>query len=370
MSAPLEVIFNEIFCSSGKLGRITLNNPRALNSLNLGMLKLLNERLHRWAQDPDLKVVFLESSLEKAFCAGGDVKTLALEEFKEPGTRLTESFFEWEYKTDYQVHRFPKPIIAWLDGVTMGGGIGISRGAQFRISTETTTMAMPETAIGFFPDVGAGYFLNEMPFHWALFLGWTGARLSGALPRELGFATHFKPSRLKRELLQRLMQQSWVDNPSENTRRIESVLSSMEEHPRASSKTREMHKLGEQLFRRLTAHSKEESYRNLTKWKPASQWGEASLALLKRASPLSLHLTFDHLNRCLGRGLKEVFEWEWNLAVQTVRHGDFKEGVRAVLVDKDGKPRWKFPSFYEIPQSTVDAILLSRVGYVTHLFET
>ena len=173
------VVFSEEDSGRFKVGYVALNNPRALNALDLGMLRLMEDKLLEWRQDEDLACVVLYAESEKAFCAGGDVKSLVMALQRDGTIAAARDYFTTEYFVDYLIHVYPKPILCWADGITMGGGIGIMNGAAYRVVTERTVMAMPEIAIGLFPDVGGTYFLNRLPAGLGLFLGLTSARISG-----------------------------------------------------------------------------------------------------------------------------------------------------------------------------------------------
>ncbi|MES2745310.1 MAG: enoyl-CoA hydratase/isomerase family protein, partial [Bdellovibrionota bacterium] len=196
------------------IGRITLNSPKTLNALNLEIILLVQEILHRFERDPRIAAVFIDGSGDKAFCAGGDVKSirqriLDMRERGQSPVPLARVFFENEYKMDYAIHRYPKPVIVWGDGIIMGGGIGIAAGASHRIVTETTTLAMPEITIGLYPDVGASYFLPRMPGRVGLFLGMTAGRMKAADALYVNLADHFVPRANKQKLLQSLQAASF-----------------------------------------------------------------------------------------------------------------------------------------------------------------
>src|SRR3954466_4870081 len=201
-----------LFGREGAVATITLNRPQALNAFTLGMYRALAPMLRRWADDPELRAVLIRGAGERAFCAGGDVRAVYEAGRGISGARdLTSVFFWEEYELIRRIHRYPKPYLAIIDGITMGGGAGVSVNGAYRIATEKTLLAMPETGIGLFPDVGATRFLNLCPGHVGRYLGLTGARLGPADALYCGFATHFVPRERVPELVAGLAGLAWRD---------------------------------------------------------------------------------------------------------------------------------------------------------------
>jgi enoyl-CoA hydratase/carnithine racemase len=194
------VLFSEQQSGHYAIGTIAVDNPRTLNALDMSMLRAMESKLLEWRARDDIACVVLHADSEKAFCAGGDVKSLVKGLQREPGMRFAVEYFKTEYFVDYLIQVYPKPILCWADGITMGGGIGIMNGASCRVVTERTVMAMPEIAIGLFPDVGSTYFLNRLPAGLGLFLGLTGARFDGRDAVAIGMADGFAPSGKKQEV--------------------------------------------------------------------------------------------------------------------------------------------------------------------------
>jgi enoyl-CoA hydratase/carnithine racemase len=187
-NARSTIVFSEKNAGRFKIGYVALDNPRALNALDLAMLRAMEGKLLEWRENENLICVVLHASSEKAFCAGGDVKSLVMALRRDGTIVAARDYFTTEYFVDYLIHVYPKPILCWADGITMGGGIGIMNGASYRVVTERTVMAMPEIAIGLFPDVGGTYFLGRLPASLGLFLGLTSARISGHDAAALGMA--------------------------------------------------------------------------------------------------------------------------------------------------------------------------------------
>src|SRR5919106_713627 len=207
---PSGVVISERKAGRFTIGTIALNNPRALNALDLGMLLAMEQKLLEWRQQEELVCVVLHAESDKAFCVGGDVKSLILALQRDRAIAAARDYFTAEYLVDYLIHIYPKPILCWADGVTMGGGIGIMNGASYRAVSERTTMAMPEIAIGLFPDVGGTYFLNRIPEGLGLFLALTGARFDGRDAVSIGMADGFIGSSKKPQALARLAKLDWT----------------------------------------------------------------------------------------------------------------------------------------------------------------
>jgi enoyl-CoA hydratase/carnithine racemase len=353
------VEFSEVSCKRKKLGLIHLNNPKALNSLSLEMLKAIHEKLEIWAKDPEIAAVMIHSDFPKAFCAGGEVKELAKKIIENPETQFPEEFFKWEYKTDYFVHSYPKPVLAWLHGITMGGGIGLTNGATHRVVTPSTVMAMPEISIGLFPDVGGGYFLSRLPESMGVFLGWTGARFRAADAIHLKLADFYLADEKKSEILNSLRDLEWKETIHENKALLTSLLGKFQE-PRPESHLKNLENSIAAKFRDVDKFTAQAA---LAHWNPADPWLQDALSTFKKGSPLSLHIIYDHIERCQKLSLKEIFVREWSLAVRLSKHGDFCEGVRAVLIDKDQSPQWKYKKFVCVAEMDVGGFLLPWHGY-------
>ncbi|RZA24800.1 MAG: enoyl-CoA hydratase/isomerase family protein, partial [Proteobacteria bacterium] len=298
------------------IGRITLNSPKTLNALNLEIILLVQEILHRFERDPKIAAVFIDGSGDKAFCAGGDVKSIRqrildmLERGQSP-VPLARVFFENEYKMDYAIHRYPKPVIIWGDGIIMGGGIGIAAGASHRIVTETTTLAMPEITIGLYPDVGASYFLPRMPGRVGLFLGMTAGRMKAADALYVNLADHFVPRANKQKLLQSLQAASFGGDASGTVTRL---IVAAGEGAKAGPSIIEEHR--ETIDRYMEGESAQEitnRFRLLSDEDPF--WINAKTSMLK-GSPTSLAITFEQYYRSKGISIEAAFDQETNLSLQ------------------------------------------------------
>jgi enoyl-CoA hydratase len=331
----------EVLCRvEGKLGRITLNRPGALHALTTAMCKAMIEALVGWQSDPAVEAVLIDHSGERGFCAGGDIRMLA-ESGAGDGAEAREFFFT-EYRLNHLLFTYPKPVVAFMDGVTMGGGVGLSMPARFRVATERTTFAMPETGIGLFPDVGGGWHLPRLPGKSGLWLALTGARIKAADCMALGIATDFE----KAENLDDVKAQMIADPAG-----IERILTSTESDPGQAPIAAHRDDM-DQLF---GGHSVEGIFEALEG--DGSEWASAQLATLRTKSPQTLKVAFRQLS--LGAKLRDFADnmrMEYRIGARVVQRPDFLEGVRAVIVDKDNAPKWNPASLEGVSVAMLDEI--------------
>ncbi|CAM4779644.1 unnamed protein product [Rotaria magnacalcarata] len=311
-------------------GIILLNKPKTLNALSLSMIHQIYPKMKEWESDGKTKLVIMKSTTSKAFCAGGDIKALLARTSE--GERLRREFFSEEYKLNHLIGNYRLPYIAIINGITMGGGCGISVHGPFRIATETTTIAMPETAIGLFPDVGGSHFLPRLPSNLGVFLGLTGYRLRGIDNVHAGIGTHFVSTNKLEEIERKLLE---IPNTNAHERfSLEPELSLINEL--FSINTKDV----ETIFEKLKLNG--------------SDFALKQLSILEKMSPTSLKLTFEQIKRGKNLNLKDCLIMEYRL-VQNVMNGhDFFEGVRAVLVDKDNKPQWKPNSLKNVSDKEIE----------------
>lgn len=333
---------------------VTLHRPQALNSLSYGMVKLLGEFLSKWKDDDSIHAVLVRGTGEKAFCAGGDVRFI-YDSFQAGGADHLR-FFSDEYKLDHQIHRYPKPFIVLMDGIVMGGGMGIAQGAQFRIATDRTRMAMPETAIGLFPDVGASYFLSRLEGAMGIYLGITGKDIKAPDILSVGLGDFYLDTYAVVALDDRLKDITWSDD---HDRDIEMALNTLASTPPGLptldpyADAIDIH-FGEPTLPAIVASLKNESQPELTGW--ATQ----TLTSLEKRSPLMMAVTLEQLQRGRKMSLADCFRMELNLVYACFDQGDFIEGVRALIVDKDQKPRWKPSTLDAVTQDDVDEFFAPR----------
>ena len=316
------------------VGRITLNRPKALHALNRAMCEAMTEALRVWRDDPAVKSVLVDHAGERGFCAGGDIRMIAESEAK--------AFFKVEYRLNQLMFDYPKPITAIVDGIVMGGGVGISESADVRIATERTTYAMPETGIGLFPDVGGGWFLPRLPGQTGVWLALTGARLKAADTVALGIHTHFVPAERVEALKAALT--AHPDNPH-------AVAASFAADPGAAPSA--AHR--EAIDRLFACDTVEAIFAALEA--DGSDWALSQLATLKTKSPQSLKVTLRQLR--LGAAMPSFADnmaMEYRLGGRVVRTHDFQEGVRAVVVDKDNAPNWSPADLSGVSEADIDAL--------------
>ena len=324
----------------GGWGRLTLNRPKALHALSTGMCRLMTAALLAWRDDPAVQAVMIDHSGERGFCAGGDIRVIA-ESGASDGRAAREFFFE-EYRLNALLYGYAKPVVAVTAGVVMGGGVGISAPASYRIATERTVFAMPETGIGLFPDVGGGWFLPRLPGETGMWLALTGARLKAADCLLLGVATDYVPQaeveRLKAELLAR-------------PEAIDTVVTELEgeagEPPLAEHR--------EDIDRLFGGEDVEAIFAALDA--DGGEWATAQLATLRAKSPQAMKVAHRQLRQ--GKAMASFaaeMAVEYRIASRVCRTPDFHEGVRAVILDKDNSPRWDPPTLEGVSEQGLDAL--------------
>ncbi|CDQ57297.1 unnamed protein product [Oncorhynchus mykiss] len=331
----------------GNAGVITLNRPKALNALNMNMIRLMYPQLKKWETDKETDIVIVKGAGGKAFCAGGDIR--AVTEAGKIGDALAKNFFREEYILNNTIGTYQKPYVALIDGITMGGGVGLSVHGRFRVATEKTLFAMPETAIGLFPDVGGGYFLPRLQGQLGLFLALTGFRLKGRDVQRAGVASHFVESQKIAALEKELVD---LKTPS-----IEDVSRVLDSYQKRSSLDAEKPFVLEQhidlIDKLFQSNSVEGIVHNLKT--DGSPFAQKQAETLAKMSPTSLKITFKQLQAGGTMSLQEVLVMEYRLSQACmVKGGDFYEGVRAVLVDKDHSPKWSPSTLNEVSEQSVE----------------
>ena len=324
----------------GRVGRITLNRPQALHALTTDMCQVMTEVLLAWREDPAVELVLLDHAGERGFCAGGDIRMLA--ESGAGDGKAAREFFFIEYRLNHLLFEYPKPVAVIMDGITMGGGVGLAMPARYRIATEKTTFAMPETGIGLFPDVGGGWFLPRMPGHIGLWLALTGARIKAADCELVGVATDFVESVKIAELKAAILA-----DPAA----IETILTEYDgdagrpplaQHQDEIDKVFALDSL-EAILAALRASG--------------SDWANEQLKVMATKSPQTMKVALRQLQ--LGGQAKTFAEnmaMEYRSGARVVQRHDFLEGVRAVIVEKDHAPRWNPPTPEGVSETMLDAI--------------
>ncbi len=305
----------------GRIGHATLNRPRALNALNLEMIRLLAAALAAWRDDPSVHAVVLEGAGERAFCAGGDIR--AVRDWALAGDDASiAAFFTEEYHLNAMIAAYPKPFVSLIDGFCMGGGIGLSIHGTIRVASETAQFAMPETAIALFPDVGTTYALPRMPGELGMYLGLTGARIAGADAVHAGFATHYVPH-AEFPALRAALAKDGVAS-------LAAFTCTLPEFSLAGQRAAIDRCFGQDSIEAIEAALRAEG----------TAWADETLATLAKMSPSSLRWTFQILRDGAKRNLAQCLEAEFALVTRITHHPDFAEGVRAMVVDKDRNPKW------------------------------
>lgn len=357
------VIFSELSCKNGKkIGHATLNRESALNALNIDMIKLLTPKLEQWQQDPEVCMVILDGAGDKAFCAGGDVVAMhnAMQDSPEAVPASLQYFFTQEYQLDYLIHSYQKPLLLWGNGIVMGGGLGLMSGASHRIVTETSRIAMPEVSIGLYPDVGGSWFLNKMPEGCGLFLGLTGASVNAADALYTKLADHFIAHESKSALLKDLCDVQWSDVAVDNHLLLSSVCAHFEnlqinELP-LGNVAAYRNVIGE-LAKADTADKVVGSI--LAMPTDDDKWLSRAQSTLAGGSPITANLVFEQLRRGKDLSLAECFAMELIMSCRCGEFGEFQEGVRARLIDKDNQPNWRYKNVADIPQDIIEYFFTS-----------
>ncbi|WP_091738761.1 enoyl-CoA hydratase/isomerase family protein [Phenylobacterium immobile] len=306
----------------GRAGRIRLNRPRALNALTLAMTLAITRALLAWRDDPAIQVVMIDHMGERGFCAGGDIRALAL---RSGGRDAVRAFFLHEYRLNHLIFTYPKPVVTFMDGVTMGGGAGLAMPSRFRVATEACLFAMPETAIGFFPDVGAGWFLPRLPGRTGYWLALTSARLGAADCLHLGIATHYMPATALDALKAAII--AGPESPG--------VILGRRAEDAGAAPIRPVERDIDRAFDQPTIEA-------ILAALPAQKWGRAQAEAIAGRSPFSLKVTLRRMR--IGEGqasFAEVMATDYRCALRLASRHDFAEGVRAVIVDKDNRPAWR-----------------------------
>ncbi|MDN4630926.1 enoyl-CoA hydratase/isomerase family protein [Sphingomonas sp. PsM26] len=324
----------------GPVGRIRLNRPKALHALTTDMCVAMLDALDAWRADPAIEVVLLDHAEGRGFCAGGDIRMLA-ESGAADGV-AARAFFDTEYRLNHRLFTYAKPTVACMDGITMGGGVGIACPCDFRVATENTKFAMPETGIGLFPDVGGGWYLSRLPGRIGQYLALTGHRLDGAECLALGLATHYLPSVALDDAKARI---------AADPQGIAATLDAIGETPPEAKILAQ----GEAIDRLFASDVLEDIYAALKA--DGGEWATQQLATLRNKSPqtMKVSLRLLHEGKMMAT-FEDEMRQEYAIGSRVVQRHDFLEGVRAVIVDKDNAPRWDPANPEDVTDHVIDQI--------------
>ena len=326
----------------GHAGFISLNRPSALHALTLPMVHAMTQALLEWRDDPAVKCVVIDHADGRGFCAGGDIAFLRNSAMNDGGVSGLK-FFHDEYQLNHLLITYPKPVVAFMDGICMGGGVGISQPARFRVATENTKFAMPETGIGLFPDVGGGWYLSRLEGRVGQFLALTGARIAGAGCLALGLATHYLTSNLLAEAKSRIA--------TEDVERIDGILGTLSVTPPDSKIVETI----VQINRHFASDRLEDIFASLEG--DESDWAMKELATLRSKSPQTCKVALRQLAESLKlTDFADNMAMEYRIASRVLVRPDFAEGVRAVIVDKDNSPKWDPATAEGVTDALIDAI--------------
>jgi len=321
----------------GAAGILSLNRPKALHALTLDMVHAMTAALVGWRDDPEVQAIIIDHAEGRGFCAGGDIAFLRSSALTDGGVS-GRKFFHDEYRLNHLIFEYPKPVVAFMDGITMGGGVGISQPARFRVATENTRFAMPETGIGLFPDVGGGWYLSRLPGRLGPFLALTGARLDGAECLWAGLATHYLPSEALPEAKERI---AHGHEPG-------GVLGALAITPPPA-------RIEENAIA-IARHFASDRYEDILAGLEADdgEWAAKELAALRTKSPQTCKVALRELRGSLAfSDFADEMRMEYRIASRVLLRPDFAEGVRAVIVDKDNAPKWDPAT----PEAVTDELL-------------
>jgi enoyl-CoA hydratase len=324
----------------GSAGFLSLNRPQAIHALTLPMVHAMTKALLEWRDDPEIKAVIIDHAEGRGFCSGGDIAFLRNSALNDGGAS-GRKFFHDEYQLNHLIFTYEKPVVAFMDGITMGGGVGISQPARFHVATENTRYAMPETGIGLFPDVGGGWYLSRLPGRIGQFLALTGARLDGAECKWAGLATHYLPHDTLAEAKERI---ACGHEPGQ-------VLSALAITPPPAK----IEANAAAIAKHFASNRYEDVLASLEG--DDSEWAAKELATLRTKSPQTCKVALRQLHDSLAcADFAANMVMEYRVASRVLTRPDFAEGVRAVIVDKDNSPRWNPTTPEGVSNELIDSI--------------
>ena len=344
MSQDQTLIVGEV---RNQVGHLTINRPEAYNALNLEMIRAIAQLLQRWATDDNVVAVVLRANGDKAFCAGGDIRQL-YEGIQSNDPELM-AFFKEEYALDLFIHNYPKPVMALANGLVLGGGMGLFQGAAFRVITEKTKLGMPEVGIGFFPDVGGSYFLSRLAGELGTYLAVTGNMLNTADALYTSLADFFVKAEQLAELDRCLDQMSWQQSAHESLRNLIETLAS------PAPDNGELASARSAIDQYFAANDVKDIANALAQVQGAEQaWAEQTLATLRSRSAMAMAGALKQIRTGKTLSLADCFNLELHLIPNWLKTGEFSEGVRALIVDKDKNPAWKYRAIEDVEAAQIE----------------
>ncbi len=340
--------------SGGDIGVVTLNKPKALNALDLDMAKGLFEQLSDWQHDDSIALVLLNSEGDKAFCAGGDIVSMyqAMQAQQHQVPDFLADFFAREYELDHLIHRYAKPIAVWGGGIVMGGGIGLLAGASHRILTPSSRLAMPEITIGLYPDVGASYFLPRAPGKTGLFLGLTGASVNATDGVYVGLGDYVLADDGFDAFCDALESQHWVAGDIHNQLTALCTQQELDKPKWPAGKLLHWQPVIDEIL--VNCSSASEAVNAILNCDDQSDhWFSRAKQGLEAGSPITMHLVWEQCIRGAELSLEACFQMELIMSCRCGESGEFAEGVRALLIDKDKQPKWLYSSVDDVPQDVI-----------------
>lgn len=355
--SPDAVLFEEIDSGSGyKLALMTLNVPEAMNAVDLDMVNLIDGQIEQWNQDNSIAAIIMCGAGEKAFCAGGNILKLydsMINSDEDQRLQYADAFFKGEYAKNYRLHQVTKPLIAWGHGFVMGGGLGLFIAANHRVGSECLKLAWPEVRIGLYPDVAASYYLSRLPYPVGHWMGLSGSHMNTTDSKKLKLIQYAISHTCWQTMIDTLLQQNWSNNRAVNHQHVRAVLNKMDADSVENMPASQLDDIAPDLEYVFSDTDLKSIAARMRQYKTENQWLKQGLDNFEKACPATAHLIMRQIAQGPHMSLREVVSWELTLAYQAVRHPDFCEGIRAMVVDKDYKPVWQHKTVNDVPAEWV-----------------
>lgn len=352
------------------IGVLTLNSPQSMNASDLEMVNLVDQQLARWQKDDEIVAVFMRGAGDKAFCAGGNIRKVYNSMITEGEERYQygDDFFTGEYGKNYRVHLFQKPLIAWGNGFVMGGGLGLFVGANHRVGTETLKLAWPEIRIGLYPDVAGGWYMSRLPYPYGHWMGLSASHFNALDSKQLEFVQYALPHAQQQAVIEQLAQLPWQTNLAENHRMVRELLKDQENIEAMPAS--HLDSAADTLKELFKGSSLAEYDAALRGYEGDDAWIKQGIGNYLAGNPVSAHVIMEQIARAAHLSLREVVQMELGMTYQIMRHPDFTEGVRAIVVDKDFQPRWQYADIHAVPAELVQSIFVLPWSKSKHPLKT